>query len=195
MLKQCAILVSGRGSNMRVLIKACQAKQIPAEIAVVVGHHAHIPALVIAHDQGIKTAYLEHNMSATEQDEQLCQILLENHVDYVLLAGYIKKIEAKTINQFRHRIINVHPSLLPKYGGQGMYGIKVHEAVLAAVEQKTGATIHLVDDYYDQGKILAQESLAIKADHTPQSLAADVLVIEHRLFPQTVAKFICDQAS
>ena len=102
----------------------------------------------------------------------------------------MKKIGPRLLETFKNKIINIHPSLLPKFGGKGMYGIKVHEAVIAAGEKETGVTIHLVNDEYDRGQILTQQKISVEPDDTPESLAARVLAIEHELYKSTIHKII-----
>ena len=115
--------------------------------------------------------------------------MLQRHgVGVVCLAGYMKKLGVEMLAAYRERILNIHPSLLPKFGGRGMYGIRVHEAVLAAGEERSGATIHLVNGEYDQGRILAQEEVSVEAGDTPEMLQPRVLVVEHRLYAATLAQ-------
>ncbi len=116
--------------------------------------------------------------------------LNEHNIDLVLLAGFMKKIGPAVLSSYRGRIINIHPSLLPKFGGKGMFGINVHRAVLDAGEKESGATIHLVDGEYDEGAILAQQTVSIVPDESSESLAAKVLEVEHVLFAETIQKII-----
>ena len=120
----------------------------------------------------------------------MTETLLSHHVDLVILAGYMKKIGYQMLDAFRGRIINIHPSLLPKYGGTGMYGMKVHAAVIAAGETETGVTVHVVDRDYDQGPILAQRVIPVETGDTPESLAARVLDTEHAIYVDTLDKLI-----
>ena len=111
-----------------------------------------------------------------------------HRVEVICLAGYMKKLGAEVLAAYEERILNIHPSLLPKFGGQGMYGMRVHEAVLAAGERESGATIHLVEEEYDQGRVLAQEKIPVEAGDTPEALQKRVLAVEHRLYAATLAR-------
>jgi phosphoribosylglycinamide formyltransferase-1 len=116
-------------------------------------------------------------------------LLAHYDVDLIALAGYMKRVPSKVIERFRNRILNIHPALLPKFGGTGMYGIHVHEAVLAAGEKVSGATVHIVDEEYDHGAIVVQKTVEVSANDTPETLAAKVLKIEHEIYPQALAAF------
>jgi phosphoribosylglycinamide formyltransferase-1 len=124
--------------------------------------------------------------------EALDQVILETlkayQVDLVILAGYMKKLGKSVLKYYHNRVLNIHPALLPKFGGEGMYGLKVHQAVLESGEKFSGVTIHIVDEIYDHGKILAQEKVPVAPDDTPESLAARVLKVEHRLYSEVIQK-------
>ena len=123
-------------------------------------------------------------------DIALRDILQKHRVDLVVLAGYMKKIGTKTLAAYAGRIINIHPALLPKHGGQGMYGMRVHEQVLASGDTETGATVHLVADDYDTGRILARQSVPVLEHDTAETLAERVLQIEHRLYVDTLSRIV-----
>ena len=118
----------------------------------------------------------------------MLEALRDAKIDLVILAGYMKKIGPKTLVAFSNRILNIHPALLPKHGGQGMYGLRVHEAVIAAGETESGATVHLIDAEYDEGPILQQITVPVLLDDTPETLQKRVLEKEHFLYPDTLAK-------
>ncbi len=126
--------------------------------------------------------------SETAYAQELLHRLAARDVDLICLAGYMKKVPDEVIRAYHNRVLNIHPALLPKFGGKGMYGIHVHEAVLAAGEKETGVSIHLVDEVYDNGRIVAQRRVPVHPDDTPESLQQRVLEIEHQLYPETVAK-------
>jgi len=115
--------------------------------------------------------------------------LKKNHAEFIALAGYLKKIPAHVIRQYRNRIINIHPALLPSFGGEGMYGHHVHEAVIARGEKVSGATVHLVDEEYDRGPMILQKTVDVMPDETPDSLAEKVLKVEHEIFPLALKAF------
>ena len=125
---------------------------------------------------------------AAERD--LLEMLDEYGVEYIALAGYLKLIPVSVVQKYNGRITNIHPALLPKYGGKGMYGHHVHEAVIAAGDKESGATVHLVDEIYDNGKILEQEKVPVMPDDDPDALAARVLKIEHTIYPRALENLI-----
>ncbi|MGB1800291.1 MAG: phosphoribosylglycinamide formyltransferase [Gammaproteobacteria bacterium] len=191
-MKKLAVLVSGRGSNMLALVDACEQGRLQATVELVVSNNADSLALVSAKERGIAVAHLS---SRTHPDADALDVAMkesfEKHqVDYVLLAGFMKKIGSKTLSAYKNRMVNVHPSLLPKFGGKGMFGLNVHKAVIQAGEKETGVTIHLVNAEYDEGAILAQEKVEVVEEDTAESLAAKVLKVEHALFAETIQKII-----
>jgi phosphoribosylglycinamide formyltransferase 1 len=191
-MKKLAILVSGRGSNMTAIIDACEEGKLSASVELVISNNANSLALVLAQEKNISTAHLSSQVypESNDLDEAMKTLLDSYNIDLVLLAGFMKKIGSQTLAAYKGKIINIHPSLLPKFGGQGMYGLNVHKAVIDSGEKETGVTIHMVDGEYDKGVILAQRSVAIESDDTPESLAAKVLKVEHVLFAETIQKII-----
>ena len=121
-------------------------------------------------------------------------ILKENSIDAIVLAGFMIKVPDRLIEQYRGRIINIHPALLPKFGGKGMYGMNVHKAVIESGEKKSGITIHLVDEHYDNGKILFQKSCVVEESETPESLAAKIHELEYRYFPEVIGRYLTEIA-
>lgn len=176
-----AVFASGRGSNLEALFDAL-ADHPTAHIALVASDRPDAPALDRARRRDVPTAVVD------PADAVATLALLEGHrIDWVVLAGYLKRIPREVVERYRHRILNVHPALLPKHGGPGMYGERVHRAVLAAGERVSGASVHLVDEEYDRGPVVAQETVPVEPGDTPATLAARVLVVEHRLLPASVA--------
>lgn len=174
-----AVLVSGDGTNLQALLDALRDSPL-ARIARVLSNRPDAGALARARRAGVPTTVLERPLDATE----LLAALGDVHL--VVLAGYLKRVPAPVVSRFRGRMINIHPALLPDFGGAGMYGHHVHEAVLASGATESGATVHFVDDEFDRGEIIAQEKVRVHADDTPDSLAARVLEAEHRLLPRVV---------
>jgi len=119
-------------------------------------------------------------------------ILKENSIDAIVLAGFMIKVPDRIIEQYRGRIINIHPALLPKFGGKGMYGMNVHKAVIESGEKESGITIHLVDEHYDNGKILFQKSCVVEEGETPESLAAKIHKLEYRYFPEVIGRYLTE---
>lgn len=176
-----AVAVSGRGSNLVALLGQL-AGTPDAAVVLVLSDKPDAPALDRAREAGIEAVALADWRSDTEW----LALLAAKRVDLLVLAGYLKLVPPAVIARFRGRILNVHPALLPAFGGKGMYGRRVHEAVLASGVQESGATVHLVDEEYDRGAILAQERVPVMPGDTPDTLAARVLAAEHRLLPATV---------
>lgn len=176
------------GSNMQALIDATKRGELDARPALLISNNRNSQATVRARQEGMP--FLVMN-SATHPDfEALDQAMLdalrEHEVDLIILAGYMKMIGPKVLEAYDNRILNIHPALLPKFGGHGMFGQHVHKAVLDAGERVTGVTIHLVNSEYDQGRIIAQAEVPVLPDDTVESLAARVLKKEHEFFTTTL---------
>lgn len=175
-----AIAVSGRGSNMEAVLAALAGGTEAQAVLVLADRPA--AGLAAAAARGVRAVQLA---DPTDGAEWL-RLLGESGAELLVLAGYLRLVPPAVIAAFRDRIINVHPSLLPRFGGKGMYGARVHAAVLAAGERESGCTVHLVDEVYDRGAPLAQARVPVLAGDTPESLAARVLAEEHRLLPAVV---------
>jgi phosphoribosylglycinamide formyltransferase-1 len=186
------VLASGSGSNFEALATAAQAGMLGnARIAVLIGNKAGIGAFDRAKRLGVESLLI-----ASKGEERAAYFfrvsdeLKRRGVGLVCLAGFLLKIEPVLLNAFSGRILNIHPSLLPKHGGPGKYGHFVHEAVLAVGDKESGCTVHLVDEIYDHGRVLAQARVPVLPGDTPESLAARVLAEEHKLYPAAVKNFI-----
>ena len=181
MTMRVAVAVSGRGSNLQALLRAL-GPEAPARVVLVLSDRPDAGALERAREYGVPAEVLSDPADAAQWLTQL-----ERHrTELVVLAGYLKLVPAPVIARFRDRILNVHPALLPAFGGKGMYGQRVHQAVLASGARESGATVHLVDEAYDRGPVLAQVRVPVLPDDTPDRLAARVLEVEHRLLPAAV---------
>ncbi len=183
---------SGRGSNFQAILTAIQQGTIPdARICLAVSNNSGAGLLEIARANGIPVAHLSRKNfeGEPEFEEALLDTLQRHGTNFIALAGYMKQVPARVIAAYRDRIVNIHPALLPRFGGKGMYGIHVHEAVIAAGERVSGATVHLVDEDYDRGPIVLQRTVSVAADETPESLAAKVLTIEHTIYPEALRLF------
>ena len=181
MTMRIAVAISGRGSNLEALYRALERSEA-ARIAVVLSDRPDAGGLARARQWGVATEVLPN-----PNDGALWIALLRRYaVDLVVLAGYLKLVPSNVIAAYRGRIVNVHPALLPAFGGKGMYGTRVHQAVLASGVRETGATVHLVDEIYDHGATLAQARVPVLPGDTPQRLARRVLQLEHRLLPAVV---------
>ena len=191
-MKKLAILVSGRGSNMSAIIDACEQDRISASVEIVLSNNADAKALSIAKEKRINTVYIssQTHTNSEQLDAVMRNTLLKHNIDLIILAGFMKKIGPKVLSEFEGKILNIHPSLLPKYGGKGFYGMNIHRAVVDAGDKESGATIHLVCGDYDDGKILAQETVTLNEEDTPESLAKKILKIEHGLYVKTIQEII-----
>lgn len=184
-----AVLASGGGSNLQALIDRFHAREDPvARVELVVASRPGIGAILRGEGAGIPV--LVSDPSRVEP-ESLEDALDARRIDLIVLAGYLKQVPASVVGRFSGRILNVHPALLPAFGGKGMYGIHVHRAVLASGARVSGATVHLVDERYDEGPILAQWPVPVLPGDTPETLAARVLRVEHLLLPAAVEAFAC----
>ncbi len=180
MTYRVAVAVSGRGSNLLALGEALDSETDVEIVRVVSDRDA--PALDAAARRGWATTRLPDPMDPTAW----LRLLDADAVDLLVLAGYLRLIPPEVVTAYRGRIINIHPALLPRHGGAGMYGERVHRAVLAAGDTTSGATVHLVDEVYDRGAVLGQATISIPAGETADGLAARVLAVEHRLLPAAV---------
>jgi phosphoribosylglycinamide formyltransferase-1 len=184
MPSRLAVLASGRGSNLHAIIEHFDnlARERVAKVVVVASNRADSPALIRAATASIDVAHF----NPSDDGSELLALLRKFRVDLVVLAGYLKRIPPMVINEYAGRIINIHPALLPAFGGEGMYGARVHEAVIASGAEETGVTVHLVDDEYDRGPIIAQWRVPVEKSDTPDTLAARVLNVEHVVYPRVV---------
>ena len=181
-LKKLAILASGSGSNAEKIMEHFQ-NSSKASVALVASNKADAFVLERAKKFGVPAfTFTRKEMDAGV----LLQKLQEEKIDWVILAGFLLKIPEDLIRAFPDHMVNIHPALLPKYGGKGMYGSLVHEAVKAAGDTETGITIHLVNENYDEGKIIFQAAASVSPDDTPDTIAEKVHALEHRYFPEVI---------
>jgi formyltetrahydrofolate-dependent phosphoribosylglycinamide formyltransferase len=176
-----AVAISGRGSNLEALLNALGAGA-PAEIVLVLSDRPEAAGLSLARARMIPAEVLSNPADGTSW----LSLLERNSVELVVLAGYLKLVPPQVIAAYRGRILNIHPALLPSFGGKGMFGHRVHEAVLASGATESGATVHLVDELYDHGSVLAQMRVPVVPGDTADVLAQRVLEVEHRLLPAVV---------
>jgi phosphoribosylglycinamide formyltransferase-1 len=184
------LLASHGGSNLGAIVAACQDGRIAMEPVVVIGNNSGAYALERARQAGIPTYHLsgQTHPDPAALDAAMAETMARHGVEIIALAGYMKRLGPQTLARWRGRIVNIHPSLLPKFGGQGMYGERVHTAVLAAGETTTGVTVHLVTEEYDQGPTLARVTVPVEPGDTSTTLAARVLPREHELYVDTLAR-------
>ncbi len=186
-----AVFASGAGTNFQAILNAIQAGRLSAQVVLCVSDRPTAGALERARQHGIPTAVRSPKDYPSPEafGGALLDLLRTHNVELIALAGYLKKIPDNVVDAYRNRILNIHPSLLPAFGGPGMYGRHVHEAVLHYGVRWTGVTVHLVDEVYDHGPIVLQEPVPVLPDDTPETLAARVLEVEHRLYPQALQLF------
>jgi phosphoribosylglycinamide formyltransferase-1 len=192
--KKLAVLVSGSGSNMQSIVDSTKDGLLKglAEVALVVSSNPNAYAIERAQNEHIKAICIERKNFKNEFFFSIAILneLQNSGVDFVCLAGYIRMIGAEIIKEYNHRILNIHPALLPKFGGRGMYGRYVHEAVMKSGEAKSGATVHFVDENYDTGGIILQQKVDISSCDTPTDVAKKVLIVEHQIYSKAIKKTI-----
>lgn len=188
-----AVLASGGGSNLQALFDHADAlgEERPYDVALVASDRAACGAQDRAQERGVPVAHLR----VPADGEAMLAILRAHDIAWIVLAGYLKLVPAAVTRAFAGRILNVHPSLLPAFGGPGMYGARVHQAVLNAGARVSGATVHFVDEAYDRGAVVAQWPVPVFADDTPALLAARVLRVEHALLPRAVAAVVAGRVA
>ncbi|HUN65989.1 MAG TPA: phosphoribosylglycinamide formyltransferase [Bacteroidota bacterium] len=187
-----AVFASGKGSNLAAILDAVAGGRIPdAGVVLVVSNNHGAGALAMAGNRGIPALHISRRMFPTDEayNESLLAALNDHQVNFIALAGYMKKLDAPIVRSFINRIVNIHPALLPAFGGEGMYGMHVHRAVIASGSRISGATVHLVNEEYDAGPIILQEQIPVDPGETAESLAGKVLALEHRLYPEAIRLF------
>lgn len=185
-----AVLVGskGRGSNLGALIEATSHPDFPAQVTIVVTPVADSPAAQRALAAGIEVCALSPNSEGYAKT--LLATVAEKRIDYLCLAGLMTKLPPEVVERYAGKILNIHPALLPKFGGKGMYGHYVHEAVIASKDTESGCTVHLVTHEYDEGPIVLQLKCPVSPSDTPETLAARVLELEHQAYPQALRMVI-----
>ncbi|MDE3171881.1 MAG: phosphoribosylglycinamide formyltransferase [Gemmatimonadota bacterium] len=186
MRARLAVLASGGGSNLQAILDHFDmlGDRRAADVVLVASDRPDASALARARTRGIPTAIVR--TKARPEERPLLDILRDARVDYVALAGYLRLVPADVVRAWAGRIVNVHPALLPEFGGAGMYGHHVHEAVIAAGAGESGPTVHFVDEAFDRGAVIAQYAVPVRPGDTPEALAARVLRVEHLLYPRVV---------
>lgn len=188
MESRLSVWVSGSGSNLERIIQACQEREIPASVVLVVSDRPGILALQRAAKHSISSEVVSPKNYDSEGAYALAllELLKKYQVDLICLAGYLRKVPDEVVRAYRGRILNIHPALLPKYGGEGFYGHRVQEAVLSAGEKESGATVHYVDEQYDHGSVILQKKVPVLPADTPETLAKRVHPIEYEIYPKAI---------
>jgi len=181
-------LASHNGSNMQAIINNVKAGKLNANLCAVISNNHSAIAIEKARNENIPAFIVNSSTHQNNTDKEIVRIFNQYNVDTVILAGYMKMVSKYLIDSFNGRILNIHPALLPQYGGIGMYGLKVHQAVIKNKESVSGVTIHLVNEEYDKGRILEQKEVPVFVDDTPESLAERILKVEHILYTDVLIK-------
>ncbi|WP_375725096.1 phosphoribosylglycinamide formyltransferase [Arcobacter sp. KX21116] len=190
-MKRIGILSSHNGSGFDTLLEACENKTINAQVILVISNNqeakvlqkaslSHVPNFVVNAKK-----YPDENL-----DEKITKLMLEFKVDYIFLSGYMKKIEENLLKSFPNKIINSHPALLPKFGGKGMYGRFVHEAVIKEKQKESGCTIHFVNENYDEGKYIIQEKISLSSDESVETLEDKIKTLEKKAIVKAFKKIL-----
>ncbi len=186
------VFASGSGTNFKAIIEAKKSGIIKSDISLLITNNSDCGAVGIAKENGIPVFHISRKVYPNASDEEYANLFLdklyEHKIDFIVLAGYMKMIHASIIRKFPNRIINIHPALLPKFGGKGMYGMNVHRAVIEAGEKESGVTIHYVNENYDEGKIILQEKVEVASNDTAETLHKKVLKLEHKYYPEVIRK-------
>lgn len=187
-----AVLASHGGSILQAVMDACAVGDLAAQVVMVISNNGGSLALRRAAAAGLQTRHLSSRTHPDPAglDAAICAALQASAADWVLLAGYMKKLGPQTLSAFHRRILNVHPALLPKYGGRGFHGRKVHQAVVAAGERETGATLHFVEEDYDTGPIVAQTRVPVQPNDRAEDLEQRVQAAERKLVVETLAQLL-----
>jgi phosphoribosylglycinamide formyltransferase 1 len=186
-MKKIAIFASGGGSNAKCIMEHFQ-HDAAGQVVLVVCNKKEAGVLQHAKTYGIPAVVISR--SAFYESEALLDTLRQHEVDWVVLAGFLWLVPPYLVRAYKGRMLNIHPALLPKYGGKGMHGMHIHEAVHAAGESETGMTIHMVNEHYDEGAIVFQARCPVTPDDTPADIARNVLALEHRHYAPVIAQLI-----
>ena len=190
-MKKIAVFVSGGGSNFIAIHRQIIQGNILGKIVMVFSNNPNCGAIKFAEENSIPIFIINaaRYPNAHTRDEFLLETCLKAEIDLICLAGFMKMLPQNIVKQYEYRILNIHPGLLPEFGGEGFYGTRVHEAVINTGKRESGATVHFVDEIYDHGPIILQKKVEVMETDTPESLAARVLKVEHELFPEVVKAF------
>jgi len=194
MKKKIVVFASGTGSNFINIIKKIQSHNLSAQVCLLVSNNLNCDAVNFASNNKIDVFIYNSNRFPNDHEQiSLIQKLEIYNLDLILLAGYMKKISETFVIRFKNKIMNIHPSLLPLYGGKGLYGLKVHKEVFKNKDKESGATVHFIDTNYDTGPILIQEKIKLEANLTPEKIAEKVLKVEHKIYFKALELFCNDK--
>lgn len=191
-LKRIAVFVSGGGSNFQAVLDGIAEGRIAGQVVLVISDNPDAYAITRAEKAGIPVwAYEKRQFTKPELEQKICDVLDEHQADFCVLAGYLSILGVSVVRKYQNRIINIHPSLIPSFCGMGFYGKRVHQGVLDYGAKVTGATVHFVDEGADTGPIILQEAVQVNQEDDADSLAARVLITEHKLLPEAV-RLMCE---
>lgn len=192
-----AVFASHGGSDLQAIIDGCKNNKIDAKVAVVISNNGDSTALKRAENEHIPCYHLSAKKFGSEEAlaKEILDVLSSYQINMIFLAGYMRMLHISVLEKYNNRIFNIHPALLPKYGGKGMYGMNVHTAVILAKEKETGVTIHRVNTEYDSGEIVAQTTVPVFENDTPQILAERVLEKEHEFLVEVIADIAAKKIS
>jgi len=182
------VLASGKGSDLRAIYKAQKLRYIKSRIRLVISNNSKSGALRFSKINNIPHYHLSQKLFISEKEfvDRFLKLMKSYKIDFIVLAGYMKMLSPVIVRKYRNKIINIHPALLPAFGGKGMYGMHVHEAVLASGISETGVTIHYVDEIFDHGPVILQKKVKVKPGDTPETLRKRVLRVEHKIYPEAI---------
>jgi phosphoribosylglycinamide formyltransferase-1 len=181
-------LASGNGSSARAIVGAIRGGELAAEARLMVSNNRSAPALAFAAEAGVPALCIPTQGAPDAADARLAEAMLSHGVEVIVLSGYLRQLGPRTLGRYAGRILNIHPGPLPAFGGHGMYGRRVHEAVIAAGVAESGVCIHLVDEEYDRGPVLARRAVPVEPGDTPESLEARVTALEPAFFVDTLCR-------
>lgn len=181
-------LASGNGSSARAIVAAIGARELAAEARLLVSNNRSAPALAFAAEQGIPALAVPTQSDPDAADRRLAEAMAGHGVELIVLSGYLRQLGPETLTRYSGRILNIHPGPLPRFGGHGMYGRRVHEAVIAAGVAESGVCIHLVDEEYDRGPVIARCSSPVRPDDTAETLEARITALEPGFFVETLGR-------
>lgn len=190
-MKNIAIFVSGGGSNFMAIHHQIKQGKIPGEIVLVIGNNPNCRAIEYANENSISHVIINETRypNPHNRGELLTDTCLKAEINLICLAGYMKMLPPAFVKLYENKILNIHPGLLPEFGGKGFFGMRVHEAVINSGKRESGATVHFVDEIYDHGPIILQKKVEVLETDTAESLAARILKLEHELYPEVVKAF------
>ena len=194
-MKNIAVFVSGGGSNFKAIHQQISLGEIPGQIVLVISNNPKCSAIEYAIKNSISHVIINETRypNPHTRNELLTATCVKAEIDLICLAGYMKMLPPAIVKEYKNKILNIHPGLLPEFGGKGFFGMRVHEAVIESGKRESGATVHFVDEIYDHGPIIAQKKVEILESDTAESVATKVLKLEHELFPEVVKAFCEDR--